>query len=585
MNVDLQKCLAKKDKSIREHTDDLLVNASILKTYGYINQRMYGLLVSACEYHDYGKVNPMFQRRIRNSSRFNETNEVVHNVLSLYFIDEKKIGNKEDYIKVAHAVLNHHDYGNVFEIINERQELIKELLSGFYTHPVKTRTLRKIRKIINDKEAIVLKGLLHKCDYSASAEIPIELENNFLNEGLRQLLNTWKKHDATAKWNDLQKFCMENSENNIVVVAQTGLGKTEAGFHWIGNNKGFYILPIKTAINAIYKRLKEEILVEDSIDERLALLHSDMLAYYNNACMDNEFDVLEYYQKSKQLSMPINIATLDQLFNFVFKYKGYELKLATLSYSKVVIDEIQMYSSDLLAYLIYGIHKISEFGGKFAILTATLPPFILDLLKKGNDEISFKQGVFTTDLKRHNIKVYESELEVESIYKHYIGNKKIQASNKILVVCNTVKKAQSLFLQLREKGVDNLNILHSKFIKKERSVKEDDIIRFGKTYKETADGNYILNSQGNKILNNDSGIWIVTQIVEASLDIDFDFLFTELSDLNSLLQRLGRCNRKGVKCIGEPNCFVFTEINKRHLKVGNRGFIDKKIYEISKSYY
>jgi len=585
VTIDLCKYFAKKKKSIREHTDDLLMNASILNAYGYINQREYELLIFACEYHDYGKVNPIFQRRIVGNSKFNKENEVVHNVLSLYFIDEKKIGNKEDYIKIAHAVLNHHDYGNVFEIIDERRELIEKLLSGFATYTLKSRTIKKIGKIVNDKEAIIVKGLLHKCDYSASAEIPIEFKNDFLNEGLRQLLNKWKKYDTSVEWNDLQKFCIANSENNIVAVAQTGLGKTEAGFHWIGNNKGFFILPIKTAINAIYKRVKEEILAEDSVNEKLALLHSDMLTYYNNTYTDNEFDVFEYYQKSKQLSIPINIATLDQLFNFVFKYKGYELKLATLSYSKVVIDEIQMYSSDLLAYLIYGIHKISEFGGKFAILTATLPPFILDLLRKNNvsnEELSFEQGTFTTNIRRHNIKVYESELEVESIYKHYINNEKRQVSNKILVVCNTVKKAQSLFLQLREKEVGNLNILHSKFIKKERSVKEDDVIEFGKTYKKSLDGSYSLDSDGRKLLNNDSGIWIATQIVETSLDIDFDYLFTELSDLNSLLQRLGRCNRKGVKSIKEPNCFVFTEIEKRHLKVGDRGFIDKKIYEISK---
>ena len=43
------------------------------------------------------------------------------------------------------------------------------------------------------------------------------------------------------------------------------------------------------------------------------------------------------------------------------------------------------------------------------------------------------------------------------------------------------------------------------------------------------------------------GIWISTSLVEVSLDIDFDYLFTELLDLNSLLQRMGRLNRKGEK--------------------------------------
>jgi CRISPR-associated endonuclease/helicase Cas3 len=41
--------------------------------------------------------------------------------------------------------------------------------------------------------------------------------------------------------------------------------------------------------------------------------------------------------------------------------------------------------------------------------------------------------------------------------------------------------------------------------------------------------------------NQSHGIWITTQIAEASLDIDFDVLFTELSSLDSFFQRMGRC--------------------------------------------
>ena len=52
-----------------------------------------------------------------------------------------------------------------------------------------------------------------------------------------------------------------------------------------------------------------------------------------------------------------------QLFDFIFQYPGYELKLATLSYSRIVIDEIQMYNAELLAYLIFGLEKIVKMGG------------------------------------------------------------------------------------------------------------------------------------------------------------------------------------------------------------------------------
>ena len=65
--------------------------------------------------------------------------------------------------------------------------------------------------------------------------------------------------------------------------------------------------------------------------------------------------------------------------------------------------------------------------------------------------------------------------------------------------------------------------------------------------------------------------------MEASLDIDFDYLFTELMDLLSVFQRMGRCNRKGVKAIKEYNCFIYTEKQGNVMK-----YIDQQIFDLSK---
>ena len=76
------------------------------------------------------------------------------------------------------------------------------------------------------------------------------------------MLNEWKKENTNANWNKLQEFMIKNRENNE--------GKTEAGLLWIGNAKGFFILPLKTAINAIYERIKNGIVKDNlSIDEKL----------------------------------------------------------------------------------------------------------------------------------------------------------------------------------------------------------------------------------------------------------------------------------------------------------------------------
>jgi len=50
-------------------------------------------------------------------------------------------------------------------------------------------------------------------------------------------------------WNELQNFCIKNRDENIIAIANTGVGETEAGLLWIGDNKGFFILPLRTAIN------------------------------------------------------------------------------------------------------------------------------------------------------------------------------------------------------------------------------------------------------------------------------------------------------------------------------------------------
>ena len=579
---------AKPNKSIIEHTNDLLDVLEILWNLGYIKEeRIYELIQKACIYHDIGKINKEFQKRVKNKGiKFDENKEVAHNVLSLYFIDESKFNNKEDYLIVSNAVVNHHDYCDIGLAIREKSDIIENLLEGLDHKKVKKVIPAKIASISQDIDAIKIKGYLHKCDYSASSGYTAEYENNFLEKSLENVLNKWKLDNQDASWNELQQYCIENKNENIIAIAQTGMGKTEAGLLWISDNKGFFILPIRTAINAIYDRTKKYISsYGGNLEEQLGLLHSSSLEYLLLQSEDDKYDdkdeyidkkedkeIIEYEKIAKQLSLPINVSTIDQLFDFVYKYPAYELKLTTLSYSKIVIDEIQMYGPDLLAYLVYGLERIVEQGGKVAILTATLPPFVKELLSK-NIKFKIKEDGFTDNSKRHNLKILDKRIDSNDICNKYRENEKLNKSNKILVVCNSITQAQNLYEEISDiLGNKNLHILHSKFIKCERLSKESEIIEFGKTYKD---------NKSNE-LDKQSGIWISTSIVEASLDIDFDYLFTELQDLNSLFQRLGRCNRKGKKDSSENNCYIYTQIDERSFINGDRGYIDKDIFELSK---
>ncbi|WP_336005272.1 CRISPR-associated helicase Cas3' [Fusobacterium polymorphum] len=595
---------AKPDKTLAQHNEELHIQKKKLIDLGYINDnKIIELLEYSIEFHDIGKINSEFQVRVKENKKFDISKEVAHNILSIHFIDKKDYDDKNDYESIAYAVFYHHRFGNGDNDSIRADENTKKIIENLLSK-LEEKGIKVIKKIspslklpnLHTDRNIKLLGLLMKCDHSASGGYEIEYPNDFLEDALNNLLNEFKEKDKSADWNNMQKFCKENSDKNIIAIADTGMGKTEGGFLWGGNNKIFFVLPLRTAINAMYKRFDEVIIKGENKEERVGLLHSNSLEYYLNNKKEliiddkdeKEMDILEYNKRGKHLSLPVTICTPDQIFNFILKYKGYESKLATLSYSKIILDEMQMYDASLLAAVIFGITKIIEMGGKIAIVTATFPPiieyFLNKYLMKGNknvikdldkpeeivEEPIFIKKKFTNNEKiRHNIVLIDDEIRIEQILWQFKKNRKEnKKSNKILVICNTIKKAQEIYLKLKEEDElkDKISMLHSNFIREDRENKEKEILDFGKT---EFDG---------------EGIWISTSLVEASLDIDFDYLFTELQDLNSLFQRFGRCNRKGKKSVDETNCFIYLKIEDKYLKEkGSKyGFIDKDIYENSK---
>ena len=584
--MNLERYWAKPDKTIQQHINDLLTHLETLKTMGYIDSDdLYELVKQACYYHDIGKVTERFQQRVlaKEKQYFDPDREIPHNVLSVYFVNEDQVQkikehDKRDYARVCFAVMYHHDYCDPIKTILEREDTIKENLAEvkneIFKLSQKFYTQLAMVKDIEDIRAVKIKGYLHKCDYSASGNYMIEYPHDFLEQGLENCMRKWQRKNPNVEWNSLQRFCMEKQNQNIIAIAQTGMGKTEGGLWWIGNHKGYFVLPLRTAINAIYDRVCEDILENENLSEKVSLLHSESLEYYVKKNVGTDEEIFQYEQRGKAFSIPLSISTMDQLFNFVFKYQGYELKLTTLSYSRIVIDEIQMYSPDLLAYLIYGMEHIAKMGGKIAIMTATLSPFVKELLEKYVGFSKDNQKVFINDSIRHNVKVRDRKINAKDILDLYEENERKGISNKILVVCNKIATAQKLMEAVKAEAAGKnisatVTIFHSRFIKKDRAKLEEEIIKFGKTY----------DKNGN--LDKQSGIWIATSIVEASLDIDFDYLFTELLDLNSLFQRFGRCNRKGAKNVTMYNCYVYTQLDEGDFILGNKGFIDKTIFELS----
>lgn len=580
--TDIAEKTEEKQKTLKEHHKDIVTCAEMFfLEYGeYFTEKEKKLVVEACRIHDLGKVNLVFQAMIcpKLAEKFyidvRKTQQIPHGFLSAVtisldeFDDLSELFSDKDFGPFITAVYYHHDREDHYN-----SPAIRKYAEKYYMKQIEEYLNRKIRKLncsnLDDllfrnnvytgkyipdsnawKEYLLIKGLLNKFDYTVSAgyenaESAIDLHEKKLVKNIEKFLNGKELRPA-------QKFMKMNTDKNLIVIAPTGSGKTEASLLWMNGEKSFYTLPLKVSSNAIYLRIKENYEYKD-----VALLHSDAMAVYLREYNGNE-DIGEKYERSKMLSQPLTVCTVDQLFRFVYRALGTEIFAATLKYSKLVLDEIQAYEPRVIATIIYGLKMIQEMGGKFAIITATFPP-VLKYFMEQYGLVEGKQYIFkdftgkeyqVEKYPRHKVEIRHSEMNLDEI--------RLRGKNrKVLVICNTVSKAQKFYKKLEG---ENVWLLHSKYIRRDRAFLERKIMEFSES--------------------GESGIWITTQIVEASLDIDFDILYTEMCTADSLLQRMGRCNRKGRYCPNEANIVVFD--NRNGVSEGKRRSVyEDKLYDRS----
>jgi len=201
-----------------------------------------------------------------------------------------------------------------------------------------------------------------------------------------------------------------------------------------------------------------------------------------------------------------------------------------ISSSFLVFDEVHCLNPDLglQSALLLAQHAYN-LDLPFAILSATLPDVFLDGLKKrwskleiveptSEDEVQTRRDRYVT------LKQADGLLTKEQILTA------IQDRPKAIVVCNTVNKAIELYRALEPEkaklGVPIL-LLHSRFLPEHRQKIQEDL---------------------KDIFHPDStkpGILIATQVIEVGLDISSPLLLTELCPIDALIQRAGRCARRG----------------------------------------
>lgn len=584
---------SKPPESLVEHTDSLIQIFQELQTFKMNN------LVSAYPdfikkilfYHDQGKANIPFQNQIRKSLKmepFGKTSfgmSLPHEWLSLSFISEEDelyfhsldIKDISFYDLACYSIAFHHNR-DFLPASKDLELQIKEIkdnpvLLEISYEPYPVTDIKGIRLSIESPEywtsnfpyIVCFKGILHKCDYAASAHVKAELEYNgnysgHFIEGLKR-----KKID---KLYDYQQEAKEHSDKNIIFIASTGAGKTEYSMNWINGDKAFYLLGLRTAVNAMYDRFTD-MFSKDNV----GLLHGESIYRLlddnkSNDDYEEDDDVFIQHTKIRQLSMPITVATADQLIPSVFKFPGFEFYYFTASYSKIIIDEIQSFAPEAIASIVVFLKEIQRLGGKFLLMTATLPPFVIKEFNELEQSGTLIKQTFFSDKKRHLIKLLDDTLICDTAVK--IIDDALKANKKVLVISNTVAGAQRFadrYIRFEPQ------IFHSRFIRSDRKIKEDNIF---------AETDYV-NHPDKK---DKTCLWISTQIVEASLDIDFDVLLTENATIDALFQRFGRCwrRREHEYESSEPNIYIFKPEDERINNLIYDKDISKKTWDVLQTY-
>jgi CRISPR-associated endonuclease/helicase Cas3 len=398
---------------------------------------------------------------------------------------------------------------------------------------------------------LLLKAILHYSDWHGSSGTDINYHlQTISSELISEIEKRCQLKDIDfTDLSDFQKNCASTLDN-IIAIAPTGSGKTEASLLWGLNNiqdmngsKLIYLLPTMVTANSIFSRL------EDYFGKgNVGLTHSTASFMFENEEDNPEERRNVLFDKS--FIKPATVATIDQLLVAGFNYGKWTLVEANASNAVIIIDEVHSYDPWTLGLIIKSIEHFSRLGARFMLMSATMPTYLINLLSEAFSSVEIIKDDFLLNSCRNKYTTYNKYIEdaIPDI------EEAVNEGKKTLVVVNNVAKCQELYHKL-----DYLNPIcyHSKFTLKDRFEKESNI--------------------------EETNLLIATQVVEVSLDIDFDTMFCECAPPDAIVQRAGRVNRRRTK--EDSHIFIFkaSDTSKRIYDSDSTGILDKSLQAFTNS--
>ena len=433
--------------------------------------------------------------------------------------------------------------------------------------------------------AVLLLGLLILSDWIASGKSFVDAEewiecadaesrinvrvDEFLRQsGLHPGNNSWPD-TFHGVWRNIPRDTQRPLQNEIekvfltpvlvpqliLIEAPMGEGKTEAGVfaalqmakQW--GKDGLYVaLPTAATSNQMVGRIRSLLNMHD-LNETVRLLHSmawlEKTEDYRLNSPDECGEFASWLTPVKRgLLGQYAVGTIDQAMMAATNVKYGVLRLLGLSNKALIIDEIHSYDAYMSEIIVRLLAWCKALEIPVVMLSATLPPGMKEKLLAPYSSFAFS-GSYplitvidrTGNVTEREVPDTSHKLEMNLHLAPILGDtgriaelavNAVSEGGCICVLMNTVKSAQEVYLAIKQQYKGDLLLFHAQFPVGQRAELESAcVLRYGK----------------NKHNRPIRSILVATQVVEQSLDVDFDCMITEIAPIDLLLQRMGRVFR------------------------------------------